>query len=91
MISLDVVSLLSARQQLQTLKKFKQNLFQKMKSPDDDEAMEVEEATEATDVKAEVKVAGILIGASLICNLTAENPGRSKKVKTSNRIPILCN
>ena len=52
------------------------------------ESMEVDEEG---DVKVEVKLAGVKIGENLICQLTAENEGRKKKlVRGSNhRVPIL--
>jgi len=61
-------------------------IFQAMTSTEN-EAMEVDEEEE--DAKVEVKLGGIKIGQNLICQLTAENAGRNKKVKGSNRIPIL--
>ena len=67
------------------MKKLTKNLFQAMASTEN-EAMEVDEEE---DVKVEIKVAGIKIGENLICQLTAENAGRNKKVGGSNRVPIL--
>ena len=63
------------------------NLFQAMISTEN-EAMEVDDIEEK-DVKAEVKLKGIKIGVNLICQLIAENAGRDKKARGSNRVPIL--
>ena len=54
----------------------------------EDEAMEVEEVKEE-EVKVDVKVKGVKIAENLICQITAENVGRNKKLKAGNRIPVL--
>jgi len=54
----------------------------------EDEAMEVDEVKEKEeDVKVNVK--GVKIAENLICQITAENVGRNKKLKAGNRIPVL--
>ena len=54
----------------------------------EDEAMEVEEVKEE-EVKVDVKVKGVKIAENLICQITAENVGRNKRLKTGNRVPVL--
>ena len=56
----------------------------------EDEAMEVDEVKDKEEeVKVDVKVKGVKIAENLICQITAENVGRNKKLKTGNRIPVL--